>query len=435
MDKKRIIAAARERLNVERLTEMQCRMADIKADVKSVVLLAPTGSGKTLAFALAMLPRVNPQGRLQALVVAPSRELVLQIAGVLTALAPGLRVAAVYGGHSMTDETRSLQGSPPDVAVGTPGRLLDHIHRRSLDVRRIDTLVLDEYDKSLELGFQGEMSRVIAATRSVKLTVLTSATMPKELPDFMTLTSPLMLDYTDHSSAQPQLSLYAVASPVADKLDTLAALLNSLPRERVIVFVNHRESVERVWQFLSTKKFPAVQYHGALEQQDRETAVDLFTNGTSPILVATDLAARGLDIPKVQSVIHYHLPPSPEAGTHRNGRAGRMGASGDVYYIISPNEIAPEELTDYEVQAAVQPWRRTMLTLYFHAGKKEKLSKGDVAGALMAGVGLPKEAVGIIAAHDHRVLAAVDASQAAGALSALQTLRIKGKRIKVSLVK
>jgi superfamily II DNA/RNA helicase len=435
MDVKSIISAARERLNVEALMPMQSRMADLKADVSSVVLLAPTGSGKTLAFALAMLRRVSPQGRLQAVVVAPSRELVMQITKVTSALARELRVTAVYGGHPMTDETRSLQGAPPDVVVGTPGRLLDHVHRRSLDVRRVATLVLDEYDKSLELGFQGEMSRLIAAMRAVKFTVLTSATMPRELPEFMRLTAPLTLDYTDNAAAVPQLSLHAVASPVNDKLDTLAELLNSLPRERAIVFVNHRESVERVYQHLVKAKFPAVQYHGALEQQDRETAVDLFTNGTSPILVATDLAARGLDIPRVQSVIHYHLPPSPEAGTHRNGRAGRMGAPGDVYYIISPSETAPDGVDEYLPQPQSQPWRRTMLTLYFHAGRKEKLSKGDVAGALMAGAGLPKEAVGVITAHDHRVLAAVDAQRAADAMAALQTMRIKGKRVKVSLVK
>lgn len=434
MEIKEIIAAARERLHIESLTPLQHKMAELPASLKAVAAVAPTGSGKTLAFALPLLKRVKGgTDRVEALVISPTRELTLQTAKVLSMLAPKLRVTALYGGHSVLDETRSLEGATPDVVVGTPGRILDHISRGRLDLFAVKVVVVDEYDKSLELGFQDEMRRIVRKVRRPQLVVLTSATRLDNLPDWLGAEGLLMLDFSADESAAPQICEYSVKSPEADKLQTLKALLLRLPRERAIVFVNHRESAERVFDFLKKSGFPVVLYHGALDQHDRETAVDLFANGTAPIMVATDLAARGLDIPQVRSVVHYHMPPSPETRVHRNGRAARMGAAGEAYFILAPGEDGPEK----EFDADVEPcgWPRQSATLYFHAGKREKLSKGDIVGALTGPGELSAGQIGLIALHDHRALVAVPADVAAKVAASLSAARVKNKKIRVTVIK
>lgn len=438
MTTKEIIKNARERLNIEQLTPMQHKMAGLDPSESAVALIAPTGSGKTLAFALAMLPRIaGGSGKVEGLVIAPTRELTLQISKTLGAVAPSLRVTALYGGHSVIDETRSLEAVTPDVVVGTPGRILDHINRGRLDLYRVKVLVADEYDKSLELGFQEEMRRIVRKIHAPKLIVLTSATRLDELPEWLGIKSLTTLDFTGNEASQPRLEEWIVRSPEADKLQTLKELMLRLPHERSIVFVNHRESAERVSSFLKKAGLPAVLYHGALEQQDRETAVDLFTNGTTPIMVATDLAARGLDIPEVRSVIHYHMPSSPEARTHRNGRAARMGAEGNVYYLLGPSEEAPENgmpeagLDDLAPQA----WPRTVGTLFFHSGRKEKLSKGDIVGALTGPGGLDGSRIGRIALHDHRALVAVSNADVNALAATLSAGKVKGRRIRVTPVR
>lgn len=408
---------------------MQQAMACCNAE--EVALIAPTGSGKTLAFAL---PLLAAKGR--GVVIAPTRELVLQIAKTLGALAPKMRIVALYGGHSVLDETRSLQAALPDIIVGTPGRLLDHINRGRIDRTDIGILVADEYDKSLELGFQEEMRRIVRYIRRPKRLILTSATQLNELPEWLAIKQLTTLDYSETSKEKPQLKKFTVQSPEADKLQTLKELLLRLPHERTIVFVNHRESAERVNTFLRKEGFPTVLYHGALEQLDRETAVDLFVNGTSLIMVATDLAARGLDIPQVASVIHYHSPVSNETLTHRNGRSGRMGAEGNIYYILAPNEKSPDEDTIPMQQGLpAEMWQRNTATLFFHAGRREKLSKGDIVGALTGPGNLRADQIGIIALHDHRALAAIPSAELHRLIETLNSSKIKGKRIRVTPVK
>lgn len=431
MEVKEIIKNARERLHIESLTPLQNKLADLPSSVAAVEAIAPTGSGKTLAFALAMLKRVKGgTGHVESLVISPTRELTLQIAKVLNQLAPKLRITAVYGGHSVVDETRSLEAAVPDVVVGTPGRILDHISRGRLDLFRVKILVADEYDKSLELGFQDEMRRIVRKIRRPQQIILTSATKQDDLPDWLGVEEPLILDFSENKAEQPQIKEFAVKSEDPDKLQILKFLLLRLPQERTIVFVNHRESAERVYDFIHKAGFPAVLYHGALQQQDRETAVDLFTNGTTPIMIATDLAARGLDIPQVRSVVHYHLPATAETKTHRNGRAARMGAEGEAYYLLGPKEMV--EADDF-VGGEPQFWNKPYATLYFHSGKREKLSKGDILGALTGPGGLTANAVGLISLHDHHALAAVAASEAKRVLAALNSSKIKNKKIRVTL--
>lgn len=439
MKKATIIENARKALGITSLNPMQQAMAS--TDSNAVVLLAPTGTGKTLAFALRVLRSLRPPetGSVQAVVIAPSRELVMQIAEVLRRLASGYRTACFYGGHSMLDEKRSLQQTP-DIIVATPGRLLDHINRGQVSLADTDALVLDEYDKSLELGFSDEMRRIAARIRRRRLTVLTSATVLAQLPDYLNLKTPEVLDYTEVADGpKPVVEIARVISPDRDKLPVLGELLRSLPGGRVIVFVNHRESAERVYAFLRKERFPAGLYHGGLEQTDREKAIDLFNNGTTPVLVSTDLGSRGLDIDDVQAIVHYHLPVSSESWTHRNGRTARMGASGSVYVIVSESENCPEYV-DFDMDFkpdgnAESRFDAGVATLYFNAGRREKLSRGDIAGFLINKGGIAAGDIGKIIVHDHYALAAVPSAIVGEVADRVRSEKIKGQRVRITPVK
>ncbi len=438
MKEKEIIDNISSRLGINELNEMQKRMAQVPLK-GSVILLAPTGSGKTIAFALPMLKSLKPaSGHVQAVVMAPSRELVLQIAEVIRPIATGLKTVAFYGGHSMQEEVNSLS-VVPDIIVSTPGRLLDHIRRKHLELGTVSTLVLDEYDKSLELGFADEMKRVCRAMTGLKLVILTSATRLADLPDYLPASRPQIIDFGQQGSPRRRMQIVHVESPAKDKLDTLTDLLRSLPNGRVIVFANHRESVERIHSALKKAGLPAGLYHGGLDQNDRENAVDLLNNGTTPILVSTDLGARGLDITDLSAVIHYHLPPSPEAWTHRNGRTARQDASGEVYVITTEGEDIPEYIEwdrEYVPKgSSSDPIVSATATLYFNVGKKEKISRGDIVGFLIAKGGLESSEIGKISLRDHSALVAVPREKASSILQALAPHRIKNTRAKISLLK
>ena len=330
MDNRTILERLAQRHRIEKLNPMQQQMA--ATDATRIVLLSPTGSGKTVAFAIRLLRSLSPStGSVQAVVMAPSRELVIQIADVIRPLAQGLKTVAFYGGHAMADEVNSMK-VVPDIIVATPGRLLDHLRRGTVMLADVSALVLDEYDKSLELGFHDEMKRIVKQMRHLSLIILTSATPLAEMPGFLSFARPETFDFTASKPAGGHVQFVRVDSPERDKLSTLEALLRSLPNDRALVFVNHRESAERVYNELSRAGFPVGLYHGGLEQRERKLAVDLLDNGTTPVLIATDLGARGLDIDNVQYVIHYHLPLTVESWTHRNGRTARMGADGTRIY-------------------------------------------------------------------------------------------------------
>ncbi|WP_168182144.1 DEAD/DEAH box helicase [Duncaniella sp. C9] len=315
MKEKDIISNIASRLAITELNAMQKRMASVKTGGNTITLLAPTGSGKTVAFAIALLKSLGPaDGRIRAVVMAPSRELVLQIFDVIRPIATRLKTVAFYGGHSMQEEKNSLSVTP-DIIIATPGRLLDHITRGLVDLSGVRTLVLDEYDKALELGFANEMKRVCKKLTSLSLIILTSATRLDELPPFLPVTQTSeLIDFRSDCSPRRRIQIVNVPSPTRDKLDTLIDLLRSLDNGRVIVFANHRESVERIYSALRKAGLPAGIYHGGLEQNDRENAIEMLNNGSTPILVSTDLGARGLDIPELSAVIHYHLPPRLKPG-------------------------------------------------------------------------------------------------------------------------
>lgn len=431
-----------EKMGITQLNEMQQTMADISET--AVALVAPTGSGKTLAFTIAALKNMDRAcGKIQTVVIAPSRELVLQIYEVIRPLATGYKTVALYGGHDMHDETNSLLMTP-DIIVATPGRLVDHIARGQIRPgARLATLVLDEYDKSLELGFAEEMKRIIRFFMAPEHVILTSATRLEALPEYFPRVNPRVVDFTDGADgAVPAGHIHTarVASADRDKLDELVRLISSTysPRSKTIVFVNHRESAERVWQHLRKLKIPAGLYHGGLEQPERENAIALLNNGTTPILVSTDLASRGLDIDAVDNVIHYHLPVTTQAWTHRNGRTGRQGAEGNVYVITTDADDIPDYVTwdnDYYPAERDVDYASPVATLYLNLGKKEKISRGDIMGFLIAQGGLEPDEIGVIDLKDHRALVAVPADKAASALAGVAHQKIKNRKVKVTRLK
>lgn len=437
MKEKEIIANIATKLGINELNEMQRCMAQVNP--KGIVtLLAPTGSGKTIAFAVPLLKNLKPSaGQVQAVVMAPSRELVLQIFEVIRPIATGLKTVAFYGGHAMQEEVNSLSVIP-DIIIATPGRLLDHIKRGQLALGTVSTLVLDEYDKALELGFADEMRRVYRKLTGVHTVILTSATQLAELPDYLPAGTNTLIDYSNDGQPRHRMQIVHIESPSRDKLETLADLLRSLPDGKIIVFANHRESVERIYSAMKKNGLPVGLYHGGLDQHERENAVELLNNGTTPILISTDLGSRGLDIAELSAVVHYHLPPSPEAWTHRNGRTARQDASGEIYVITAEGEdIPPYVEWDREYYPSGRndnPVTSHTATLYFNVGKKEKISRGDIVGFLIAKGGLESAEIGRISLRDHSALVAVPREKAKATLAVLQPHKIKNTRAKVTLL-
>ncbi|MCM1110424.1 MAG: DEAD/DEAH box helicase [Clostridium sp.] len=435
----------RLRLGIDSLTPVQQRMATL-VDNPTVVLTAPTGSGKTVAFALNLLLSMKKGNETtpRSLVIAPTRELALQIGEVVRAAADGqFRLTVCYGGHPFAEEERSLAAGA-DIVVGTPGRLLDHSNRSTLDPARVATLVIDEYDKALELGFEQDMKRIVRRLKSLRHTVVTSATHLALWPEWLPGRDRIEIDTTvgdGNSDPDPRAKtdIYRIDCYTRDKLPLLEDLLFTLPRGRTIIFVNHRESAERLHESLCRDGFTATMFHGGIEQRDRENALELFANGSANILVATDLAARGLDIDDVANIVHYHIPPTAESWTHRNGRTARMGASGNIYLIVRDDETLPEyvewDRNYIPNPEGLSPEPAPNRTIWFNLGKKEKISRGDIVGFLNANAPSTAGRVGRIALRDHSSLAAIPADEADAILARCGGAKLKGQRVRMSILK
>lgn len=441
MKEKEIRTLLAEKEDITELNQMQEKMLQAASEKRDIILLSPTGSGKTVAFAVPLLKMLkDPTGRVQAIIIAPSRELVTQIAGVLRNIGGKFRVVALYGGHKVEDEVNSLK-VVPDIIVATPGRLLDHIKRENIDVLPTRILVLDEFDKSLELGFEEDMQKIVKRLKNLSRIILTSATDAASLPDFLPINNPAVLNFLEgNSSLRRRMRVRSVQSDGKDKLESLLLLLRNISKEkglnRTIIFVNHRESAERLYEFLRKRKVGAVLYHGALDQRQRESALEAFNSGARPILVATDLAARGLDIEGVENVVHYHLPLTPETYTHRNGRTARVASEGDVYILVGPDEELKEYMevdSPYSLDSSVDGSLETdKEVLYFTGGRREKLSKGDILGFITKECGVPGSDVGKIAVFDHYSLVTLKRAVAPTVIEVALKSKIKGEKRRVT---
>jgi superfamily II DNA/RNA helicase len=412
------------------MQEMSLRAND---SGRNVLLLSPTGSGKTLAFLLPLLRQLKVDANeSQALVLAPSRELALQIEQVFKGMNSPFHCACCYGGHSIEMEAKNLSNKP-QLIIGTPGRILDHIRRKNIVPQSILFLTIDEFDKSLELGFQDEMEEIIKHLTSIKKKMLLSATRSEEIPDFVKLHHPIVLDFLKEEEIKESgLTLYRVNSPQKDKLDSLLLLIKNLDGESTLVFCNYRESAERIFNFLKKNGADCKVYHGGMEQIEREKSLFQFRNKSINILISTDLAARGLDITDVKHIIHYHIPVNQEAYTHRNGRTARMFASGNAYLLLH----AEEKLPDYIANSDLQPFtlegeKRNIApsewsTLYIGKGKKNKISKGDLVGFFIKKGELEKEDIGMIEVKENFSFASIKRTKIVSLIKKIKDEKIKG---------
>jgi len=417
------------------------QLASIEANRKhqDVILLSSTGSGKTLGFMLPVLELMDAtKATTQALIIVPSRELALQIEQVIKSMGTGYKVTCCYGGHLReTEENNLLQA--PAIIIGTPGRLADHIRRGNIQVNSIETLVLDEFDKSIELGFQDEMSLIIDSLRSIQKRILTSATDAVETPSFIGLKDSIKLNFLSDEIPEA-LAIQLLRSDDRDKLNTLFRLICFLGNRSAIVFCNHRDAVERTSNLLKEKGIINVFYHGALEQPERDSALGKFRNGTSNVLVTTDLASRGLDIPNIRYILHYHLPSSEEIFTHRNGRTARVDASGTAILIISDDEKIPAYIpTDvFEIElpeTSELPEKPKWSTLFIAAGKKDKVNKIDIVGFLSQKGHLKKEDIGLIEVKDFFSFVAIRKSKVSETLQLIKNEKIKNKKVKIDVAR
>jgi len=424
------------KLHITELNEMQQHAIEaIKGSDGDVVLLSPTGSGKTLAYLLPLVQLLDANSNeVQALVVTPGRELALQSDQVLKSMGCGLRSIACYGGRAAMDEHRVLKDVCPQIIFGTPGRLNDHLEKQNIGRYGIRYLIIDEFDKCLEMGFQMEMQKLLKSLPALQRRILLSATNAEQIPQFVNMSKKgTLIDFLEEENqTSERVTLYEVKSPQKDKLVTLRNLLLSFGNESSIVFLNYRDSVERVDNYLREQGFTTSHMHGGMEQRQREDMLYKFCNGSTNILVATDLASRGLDIPNIQNIVHYHLPESEEGYVHRVGRTARWNATGRSFFILNSGEKIPDyvegEVVLYTATALqfTEPCPPRMATLYIGKGKKDKISKGDIVGFLCKTGGLTADDIGRIDVKDRYSYAAVRSEKLKHVLRSTQGEKIKG---------
>lgn len=423
-------------MNIEALNEMQHAAIDSIAK-NDTIILSPTGSGKTLAFLIPMFFRLetNKKG-IQALVVVPSRELALQIEQVFKSMGTGFKVNCFYGGHPVRTEKNNL-AEMPAVLIGTPGRLAYHIRNENIEPESIHTIVLDEFDKALEFGFEEDMVFIISKLGNIQRRILTSATKMQDVPDFVGLKKPSEVNFLKDLNSIPKLKLKSVTSEASDKLKTLFSLICRIGNHSMLIFCNHREVVDRISELLWDMGLNHGVFHGGMEQEEREKALIKFRNGSFRILITTDLAARGLDIPEIEYIIHYQLPHNEEAFLHRNGRTARMHSGGAAYVILTANE-KPSYLGDQidnEIlpEQDIIPENTGWTTVYIGAGRKDKVNKIDVAGLLMKKGRLGKDELGLIEIQDFSSYVAVSTGKVDNMLKLLKNEKIKNKKIKIDI--
>jgi len=427
-------------LGIESLNDMQVAAQETILNENNVLILSPTGSGKTLAFLLPIFEMLQAEIlSVQCLVLVPSRELGLQIEQVWKKMGTAYKVNVCYGGHSIDTEIKNLS-NPPAVLIGTPGRIADHIDRGTFRTDKIQTLVLDEFDKSLQLGFHEQMSFIIGKLTKLNKRVLVSATSDIEIPKYTRVVNPTILDFIPEHKESHSLSMKMVVSAAKDKIGSLFNLICSLKSQSALIFCNHRDAAERISDALNDKGIYSTYYHGGMDQDERERALIQFRNGSVSYLVTTDLAARGLDIPEMKHVIHYHLPSKEDEFTHRNGRTARMLATGTAYIIAHDSEKKLDYI-DYTMallkvdNATALPKPPEFQTVYISGGKKNKLNKIDIVGFFSQKGKLEKGDLGLIEVKDFISFAAVKYNKVKDLLQNIRDEKMKGKKFKIEVAR
>lgn len=426
------------------LNAMQTAVCDeLLQHTDNLMVLSPTGSGKTLAYLLPLTQLLDAQSnQVQAVVVVPGRELALQSATVLKDMGCGLRGMACYGGRATMDEHRKLREVQPQIVFATPGRLNDHLQKGNIDTHAIRYLFIDEFDKCLEMGFHDEMQQLIELLPKAIRSVLLSATPAEELGSQTLVTRffKVLNFLPEDEQVSQRVTIYRVQSEEKDKLPTLRQLLLSFQGASTIVFLNYRDAVERVATYLREQGFVVSHFHGGMEQRQREDALYRFSNGSASILVSTDLAARGLDIPNIANIVHYHLPETEDGYVHRVGRTARWDKHGKAFFILHGQEQIPAyvdaDVADFALpQVLPEPTQPRFQTLYIGKGRRDKLSKTDIVGFLCKKGGLKGDEIGRIDVRDRYTYVAVARTKAKQVVQRTQGEKIKGLRTVIEEVR
>jgi len=433
-------ASVLKKFEITALNPMQeeaCKTIRLKKDV---VLLSPTGSGKTLAFLLPLIERLDDKcDEIQILILVPSRELAQQIEQVMRKMGSGFKVNSVYGGRAGALDKIDLKHRPA-ILIGTPGRIADRFRRDKFPLEYINTLILDEFDKSLEIGFEKEMSEIVEALPKVRQRILTSATSDAKIPEFVGLQKPVFINYLKEVNSQLKVKL--ILSADKDKLKTLGKALAFIGNQPGIIFCNFKDALQRVSDFLNENNIQHESFHGGMEQTDREQALVKFRNGTIQLLLATDLAARGLDIPEIQFILHYHLPLRKKEFTHRNGRTARVNRNGIAYILHWKEEelpefiqeIAPEKLILENEQNSTLSTATKWKTLYISGGRRDKISIGDVAGLFLKQGQAQKDQIGLIEVTQNCTYVAVNEEIAEMLIEKTNNSKLKKKKVRISVI-
>jgi superfamily II DNA/RNA helicase len=422
------------KLGISKLNAMQQEAMNTIPKSPNTVLLSPTGSGKTVAFLLPIIQQLDPDcHEVQAMILVPSRELAIQIEQVMRKMGSGYKVNAVYGGRAGSKDKLELKHRPA-VLIGTPGRVAAHFYKESFSTEDIKILVLDEFDKSLEVGFEVDMREILNELPNVKQRILTSATFGVEIPNFLDLDHPITIDYLEKESSQ--LALKTVVASDKRKLKTLVDTLCHIGNQPGIIFCNFKDTIKEVSDYLWENKISHGCFYGGMEQIDREKTLIKFRNGTHQVIIATDLAARGIDIPEMKFIIHFQLPTRVEEFTHRNGRTARMNAEGTAYVLVWDGNI-PKYVNApniQKIQNAPIPSSTGWETLFITGGRKDKISKGDIAGLFCKQGKLSNDDIGNIELQSNCSYVSVKSSKIDQLIPLVHNTRLKKKKVRVSLV-
>ena len=427
-----------KKMGFSALNKMQEATLDAAKLHANIQLIAPTGSGKTLAFCLAALTTIEDESGVQCLIIAPTRELVIQIESVLKSMKLGVKINSSYGGHGFAIERQNFT-DPPTVLVGTPGRLEDHLNRKTFSPDTITHVIFDEYDKSLEFGFEEQMASIMRRLKFVDRHTLVSATADIAIPKFLELNDLKKVEFIPKESSN-KMTYKQMVVEEDEKLEGLVSILSALKKgQNAIVFVNHRDAADRIGHYFKRLDVDCAVFHGGLKQESRELELIKFRNGSANILIATDIAGRGIDIPELNFVVHYQMPTSEAVYIHRNGRTARVDASGTVVLLLSKGEEKPayvtEKLEILKVNDLASIPKSNWTTIFIGKGKKDKINKMDIVGYFTKFNFIEKHDLGLIEVLDFVAYIAIESSKAEIILQQGNKAKIKGKTVKVEAVR